>query len=461
MIKPMSVHVVILAAGKGTRMNSELPKVLQPLGGKPMLEHVMNTAATLENAQFHIVVGHGCEQVKQHFQQRAEVNWVLQEQQLGTGHAVSQAMPGISAEQGPGVVLVLCGDVPLISTASLEQLIQNADADTLAILTLVTNNPTGLGRIVRDTEDHVIGIVEEKDATPEQRKIGEINSGIMALPADRLRKWLQRLGNNNKQGEYYLTDVISMAVNDGCHIFTKAIDDEWEVMGINDKAQLASLERHYQQLKADELMQQGTTLLDPQRIDIRGDLKCGRDVTIDVNVVFEGEVTIGNNVTIESNVKISNSSIGDNSVILANSVIENADIADQCSIGPFARLRPGSVLKSRSKVGNFVETKNSTLGEGSKANHFAYIGDADIGNDVNIGAGTIFCNYDGARKHRCVIGSNVFIGSNSTLVAPVSISDGAFVAAGSTINADVSENELAIGRGRQRNITGWQRPTKS
>jgi len=455
----MTVNVVILAAGKGTRMNSEQPKVLHELGGKPMLEHVVIAANSLDDAQIHLVIGHGADSVKAHFEDTADLSWAVQEQQLGTGHAVAQAMPGIKLAEDASV-LVLCGDVPLIKKESLLDLVSHVGPDTLALLTLDTPDPTGLGRIIRDDDGNVIAIVEEKDATDSQRKLTEINSGIMAIPATRLSAWLGQLGNDNKQGEYYLTDVIAMAVRDGCEIYTRVINDEFEVQGVNDKLQLAKLERHYQMAQAERLLKQGVTMADPARVDIRGELVCGNDVYIDANVVFEGKVTLGDKVTIAPNVIIKNSSIGSATEILTNTVIEDAEIAEQCNVGPFARIRPGTNLKEGVKVGNFVEIKNSTLGTGSKANHFSYIGDADLGGSVNVGAGTIFCNYDGVNKHRCTIGDNVFIGSNSTLVAPVKIATGAFVAAGSTINADVPENELAVGRGKQRNIKGWKRPTK-
>jgi bifunctional UDP-N-acetylglucosamine pyrophosphorylase/glucosamine-1-phosphate N-acetyltransferase len=455
----MTVNVVILAAGKGTRMNSDRPKVLHELGGKPMLEHVVETARSLSSIKLHVVIGHGAESVIALFAGQPDLIWVTQEQQLGTGHAVAQAMAFIETS-AQDKVLVLCGDVPLIRAESLAELIQHASPDTVALLTLNTSNPTGLGRIIRDDEHRVTAIVEEKDANEAERAITEINSGIMVLPAEKLDTWLDKLGNNNNQGEYYLTDVIAMAVAEGCDIYTRIIDDEFEVLGVNDKLQLSRLERHYQKQSAEQLMKQGVTLADPARFDLRGELTCGKDVFIDINALFEGRVSLGDNVTIGPNVTIKDASIGENSSILANSVIESAEIADHCSVGPFARIRPGSRLADNVRVGNFVEVKNSVLGRGSKANHFAYVGDAELGESVNVGAGTIFCNYDGANKHRCIIGSNVFIGSNSTLVAPVAIADGAFVAAGSTINADVSEGELAVGRGKQRNISGWKRPVK-
>jgi bifunctional UDP-N-acetylglucosamine pyrophosphorylase/glucosamine-1-phosphate N-acetyltransferase len=455
----MTIDVVILAAGKGTRMNSDRPKVLHELGGRPMLEHVVDTASSLGDSRLHVVIGHGADSVRAHFGDDAKLDWVVQEQQLGTGHAVAQAMPGIDPAR-ESTVLILCGDVPLISAESLSDLIAHAGSDALALLTLVTPEPTGLGRIIRDGDDRVVAIVEEKDASESQRKITEINSGIMAIPASRLRNWLGQLGNDNKQGEYYLTDVIAMAVEDGCQIYTRVIGDEYEVQGVNDKLQLARLERHYQMKQVEQLLKLGVSMADPARVDIRGELVCGKDVFIDANVVFEGRVTLGDNVTIAPNVIIKDSAVGSSTAVLTNTVIEDAEIADNCSVGPFARIRPGTRLKEGVKVGNFVEIKNSTLGIGSKANHFAYIGDADLGRSVNVGAGTIFCNYDGVNKHRCTIGDNVFIGSNSTLVAPVNIADDAFVAAGSTINSDVMAKELAIGRGKQRNISGWKRPIK-
>ncbi|MBL4819845.1 MAG: bifunctional UDP-N-acetylglucosamine diphosphorylase/glucosamine-1-phosphate N-acetyltransferase GlmU [Gammaproteobacteria bacterium] len=459
----MPIHVVILAAGKGTRMNSEIPKVLHKLGGKPLLEHVVNAASTLADSHLHIVVGHGASDVRVHFNDLNELNWIIQEPQLGTGHAVEQAIPAIEAItkiQDEATLLVLCGDVPLIKQQTIEALTQAASPNAVALLTLQTNNPAGLGRIIRDEQNKVTAIVEEKDASEEQRKICEINSGIMALPVNRLKHWLGKLGKNNRQGEYYLTDVIAMAVADGCEIVTRVINDEFEVQGVNDKKQLASLERHFQRIEVEKLMAAGVSVIDPARVDIRGDITCGKDVTLDINVILEGTVIIGDGVVIGPNVVIKDAVIKSNSTVLANTVIDSAEIESNCSIGPFARIRPGTRLDKEVKVGNFVEIKNSVLGQGSKANHFAYIGDADIGSGVNIGAGTIFCNYDGAHKHRSIIGNNVFIGSNSTLVAPVNINNGAFVAAGSTINSDVPENELAVGRGKQRNISGWKRPTK-
>ncbi|MEX2131086.1 MAG: bifunctional UDP-N-acetylglucosamine diphosphorylase/glucosamine-1-phosphate N-acetyltransferase GlmU [Pseudohongiellaceae bacterium] len=452
------IHAVILAAGKGTRMYSDSPKVLHQLGGLPMLEHVIRTARQMENVKLHVVTGFGSRQICDYFTGQTDLNWVTQEQQLGTGHAVAQAMPFIPADDA--IVLVLCGDVPLIKASTIAELVNNAGADSMSLLTLITETPFGLGRILRGVDNHVQAIVEEKDADDEQRRIKEINTGIMAIPAKRLSKWLSRIDNRNKQGEYYLTDVIALAVADDCAIHTKVIHDHFEVQGINDKYQLALLERHYQMNKAEELAKQGTTLRDPARIDIRGELICGRDVEIDVNAIFEGKVRLGDRVHIGPNVVIRDSDIAADSEILANSHIEGASIGAKCQVGPFARLRPGAVLREGAKIGNFVEIKASIVGKGSRANHFAYIGDAEIGAGTNIGAGTIFCNYDGAEKHKTIIGDGVFIGSNSTLVAPVTIAANAFVAAGSTVNGDVPAGNLAVGRGKQRNISGWKRPQK-
>lgn len=440
-------------------MYSDTPKVLHPLGGRPMLGHVIDAARQLENVKIHVVTGFGSERIKEYFAADADLNWVNQTQQLGTGHAVAQAMSGIPAD-ADSIVLVLCGDVPLTRVSTITDLVNNTSTDGMALLTLVTETPFGLGRILRDAANRVTAIVEEKDASDAQRQVKEINSGIMAFPARRLNDWLGRIDNRNKQGEYYLTDVIALAVADNCSVHTKVITDAFEVQGINDRLQLAQLERHYQMNKANELAKQGVTVKDPARLDIRGELHCGRDVEIDINVIFEGKVTVGDRVRIGPNVVIRDSSIESDSEVLANSHIEGAMIGSGCHVGPFARLRPGSVLKNAAKIGNFVEIKNATIGAGSKANHFAYIGDALIGADANIGAGTIFCNYDGANKHQTVIGDGVFIGSNSTLVAPVTIAANAFVAAGSTISGDVPEDHLAVARGKQRNISGWKRPQK-
>lgn len=459
----MNLDVVILAAGKGTRMHSSLPKVLHPLGGKAMLEHVVDTTRCLEQSTIHVVVGFGADQIKAHFAEQKATDaiiWVDQTEQLGTGHATQQAMPGIHSTSSNDLVLVVYGDVPLIAQETLVQLIAKADEDTVALLTLNTENPTGLGRIIR-VDEEVIAIVEEKDASHQQKQIQEVNSGIMVLPTARLEGWLDNLGNDNKQGEYYLTDVIAIARDEACNISAMSIVNEFEVQGVNDKTQLAMLERHYQMNKAEQLLDAGVTLRDPARLDIRGELDTGSDVVIDVNVIFEGQNQLGNNVIIGANSIIKDSTIGDGTVIHPGTNIEGAIIGENASVGPQARIRPGTVLKDDVKVGNFVETKNAIIGEGSKASHLAYIGDAELGAGVNIGAGTIICNYDGVNKHKTTIGDNVFVGSNSVLIAPVTLEDNAFIAAGSAINSDVPANSLAIGRGKQRNIAAWKRPTKS
>jgi bifunctional UDP-N-acetylglucosamine pyrophosphorylase/glucosamine-1-phosphate N-acetyltransferase len=457
----MNLDIVILAAGRGTRMNSNIPKVLHQIGGDSMLGHVLNAARKLESQQIHIVVGYGAEQIKQEFSTDKELQWALQEQQLGTGHAVMQAMPSIDTTKPEMRVLVLYGDVPLTNFSTLIKLVQQANANTLCILTLVTENPKGLGRIVRDDSGEITAIVEEKDANDEQKKINEVNTGIMVIPATKLNTWLNSLGNDNAQGEYYLTDLVAMAAaDDESAISAMVIDDENEVQGVNDKAQLAGLERQYQMNKAEQLLKAGVLLRDPSRIDIRGEIETGSDVEIDINAIFEGRVTLGNGVKIGPNVVIKDSKIADNVNILQGTNIDGAEIGEGASVGPYARIRPGTILSENTKIGNFVETKNAIIGKGSKASHLAYIGDAVLGENVNIGAGTIFCNYDGANKHKTTIGDNVFVGSNSVLVAPVTLADNTFVAAGSSISSDVPADSLAIARGKQRNITGWKRPTK-
>jgi len=457
----MNLDIVILAAGKGTRMNSNLPKVLHRIGGDSMLGHVLSAASQLQAAKTHIVVGYGADEIRENFADRADLQWAMQEQQLGTGHAVMQAMPGVDVSDSDKKILVLYGDVPLINFDTLSKLVQQSETNTLSILTLVTDRPTGLGRIVRDDGGKILAIVEEKDASEEQKQIKEINTGIMVISAPKLNFWLDALCNDNAQGEYYLTDVVAMAAADAdCALAAMVINDENEVQGVNDKAQLAMLERHYQMNKADQLLEAGVLLRDPSRIDIRGELTTGSDVEIDINALFEGKVTLGNGVKVGANVCIKDSTIADNAHILPGSIIEGADIGERASVGPYARIRPGTVLKQDTKIGNFVETKNAIIGKGSKASHLAYIGDAELGENVNIGAGTIFCNYDGVSKHKTLIGNNVFIGSNSVLVAPVKLADNAFVAAGSSVNIDVPADTLAVGRAKQRNISGWKRPTK-
>ncbi len=450
------LDVIILAAGKGKRMHSDIPKVLHKVGGRSLLAHVVDTALSLDASAVHVVVGHEAEQIRFAFE-TAPVTWSLQAEQLGTGHAVAQAMPNVSDD---ALVLVLYGDVPLIQAGTLRQLLAQAGNRALAVLTLNSTNPHGLGRILRDAEGRAIAIVEEKDATAEQKAIKETNSGIMAVHSATLRQWLGRLNNDNAQGEYYLTDIVGLAVADGIAVETLRIEDELEVLGVNNKSQLAQLERHYQRRMAQQLLDAGVTLADPDRIDVRGKLLCGRDVEIDINCIFEGKVELGNRVSIGPNVCIKNAVISDNSVIHANSHIDGAQVAENCAIGPFARLRPGTVMNNGSKIGNFVETKKATLGAGSKVNHLSYVGDATLGREVNIGAGTITCNYDGVNKFETRIEDNVFVGSNTALVAPVKIGENATIGAGSTITRDVPGDHLAIARGRQRTIEGWKKPTR-
>lgn len=451
----MSLDIVILAAGQGTRMRSALPKVLHPVAGQSMLGHVITTARTLKPKAIHVVIGHGAEQVRERLA-ADDLNFVIQAEQLGTGHAVAQALPALSAER----VLILYGDVPLTEAQTLERLLQQVGSRQLALLTVNLADPTGYGRIVRDEQGVVQAIVEHKDASDEQKLIQEGNTGILALPGERLGDWLGRLSNSNAQGEYYLTDVIAMAVADGLVVATEQPLHPMEVQGANDRIQLAELERHYQQRAARRLMAQGVTLRDPARFDLRGEVTVGRDVLIDVNVILEGSVIIEDGVEIGPNCVIRNSTLRRGSVVKANSHLEGAELGEGADCGPFARLRPGAVLADQAHVGNFVEVKNSRLGEGAKAGHLAYLGDADIGARTNIGAGTITCNYDGANKSRTVMGEDVFIGSNSSLVAPVILGDGATTGAGSVITADVPAGTLALGRARQALIQGWQRPQK-
>jgi bifunctional UDP-N-acetylglucosamine pyrophosphorylase / glucosamine-1-phosphate N-acetyltransferase len=451
----MSLDIVILAAGQGTRMRSALPKVLHPVAGKSMLGHVIDTARLLKPQGIHVVIGHGAERVREQLA-ADDLNFVLQSEQLGTGHAVAQALPALSAER----VLILYGDVPLIEVETLQRLLLQVSEQQLGLLTVNLKDPTGYGRIVRDGNGVVNAIVEHKDASAEQRKICEGNTGILAVPGKRLSDWLGRLSNSNAQGEYYLTDVIAMAAADGLVVATEQAADEMEVLGANDRIQLSQLERHYQYRAARRLMVQGVTLIDPARFDLRGEVTVGRDVTIDVNVILEGQVVIEDGVQIGPNCVIKNSTLRRGAIVKANSHLEGAEMGEGSDCGPFARLRPGSVLGAKAHVGNFVELKNATLGEGAKAGHLSYLGDAEIGARSNIGAGTITCNYDGANKFRTVLGEDVFIGSNSALVAPVTLGDGATTGAGSVITADVPANTLAVGRAKQRTIEGWKRPTK-
>jgi len=451
----MALNVVILAAGKGTRMKSALPKVLHKVAERSMVQHVIDTARSLGAQAVNLVYGYGAEQLKAELGEQP-LNWVLQAEQLGTGHAVQQAVPHIADDE---VVLVLYGDVPLTRKETLEALLAARPADGLAILTVKLANPTGYGRIMR-SNGKVVGIVEQKDASPEQLLINEVNSGIMALPGKQLKHWLSQLQNNNAQGEFYLTDVIAMAHADGVAIATAHPANPIETEGANNRVQLAQLERAYQARKAEELMLNGANLRDPARIDVRGAVTVGSDVMIDVNVIFEGNVVLGNGVVIGANCILKDCSIGDNSEIKPNSMVDSSVIGAACSVGPYARIRPDSVLADDSHVGNFVELKKAQLGQGSKANHLTYLGDAVIGSKVNIGAGTITCNYDGANKFVTTIEDGVFVGSNSSLVAPVTLGQNSTVGAGSVVTASVAADELVVARSKQRHISGWKRPVK-
>ncbi|PKH31240.1 bifunctional UDP-N-acetylglucosamine diphosphorylase/glucosamine-1-phosphate N-acetyltransferase GlmU [Shewanella sp. ALD9] len=451
----MSLNVVILAAGKGTRMRSDLPKVLHPIAHKSMVQHVIDTANSLGSSAIQLVYGYGADKLQAALGEQA-LNWVLQAEQLGTGHAVAQANPNINDDD---TVLILYGDVPLIQQSTLEALLAVRPTNGLAILTVNLPNPTGYGRIVRE-QGKVVGIIEQKDANAEQLAINEVNTGIMAVPGKQLKAWLNRLSNNNAQGEYYLTDIIAMANADGVEITTSQPQSAIEVEGANNRVQLAQLERAYQARAAEKMMLEGANLRDPARIDIRGNVTVGMDVMIDVNVIFQGQVTLGNNVTIGAGAILIDCDIADNAEIKPYTIVEGAKLGQAASAGPFARLRPGAELKEDAHIGNFVEIKKSVLGKGSKAGHLAYLGDAQIGAGVNIGAGTITCNYDGANKFITTIEDGVFVGSDTQLVAPVTIGKNATLGAGSTITKDVAENELVITRVKQRHITGWQRPVK-
>ncbi|NND83012.1 MAG: bifunctional UDP-N-acetylglucosamine diphosphorylase/glucosamine-1-phosphate N-acetyltransferase GlmU [Gammaproteobacteria bacterium] len=450
------LHIVILAAGKGTRMRSSLPKVMHEVAGTPLLGHVLDTAISLQPAAIHVVVGHGREQITERFS-HASINWVEQTEQLGTGHAVQQALPGVPDDAD---VLVLYGDVPLISVATLTPLIEACDSFPLALLTASLTNPSGLGRITRDDSNEVTGIVEHKDASAAQLAINEINTGFLCAHAKALRGWLDKIDNNNAQGEYYLTDIVAAAHAAGEPIAAHQPQNNDEIIGINSRQQLSEVERLYQTHQANHLMASGVTLIDPARIDVRGSVSAGQDSIIDVNCVFVGDVKIGSNVQIGPNCVIRDSEIGDHCIIHPNTVIEQAVLGQRVNAGPFARLRPGTELEDEVRIGNFVETKNAKFAKGSKANHLTYVGDASVGEKTNIGAGVITCNYDGANKHQTTIGENVFVGSDCQLVAPVVIGDGATIGAGSTITSDVAPGQLAISRSRQREIDGWQRPVK-
>jgi len=452
----MGITAIILAAGKGTRMRSGLPKVLHKLAHMSLLEHVYQTAKTIPDCKVGIIYGHGGELVRNELN-HLETEWIEQSEQLGTGHAVKQAMPAISDED---TALILYGDVPLTLPSTLKELVEASKPTGFSLLTVNLENPAGYGRIIRNSDQMIDKIVEEKDASDAIKEICEVNTGMMAVSGKLLNQWLCQLENNNAQGEYYLTDIVEMAVTGGVEIMSIQPENEYEVMGVNNRLQLAELERFYQAKHAEDLMTAGITLRDPARIDVRGDLEVGQDIVVDINVVFEGDVSLSNNVKIGPNTVIKNSEIGENVEILANCVIENAVIGKGTKIGPFARIRPETQLGENVHVGNFVEIKKSIVAEGSKINHLTYIGDTDIGKGVNIGAGTITCNYDGANKFRTVIGDNVFIGSDSQLVAPVEIADGATIAAGTTVTKNAPAEQLTISRAKQVTITGWKRPMK-
>lgn len=452
----MTQDIVILAAGKGSRMKSSFSKVLHKVGGVPMVTRVLTTASKLANAKLHLVVGHQGEQVEAHCQEFS-ANVVWQNDPQGTGDALRRVAPFLQAD---GATLTLYGDVPLIRASTLEKMSALSTPNTLVLLTISLDNPTGYGRIVRDETGKVTAIVEQKDASESELAIKEVNTGILLAPNNHLQTWLASLTNDNAQGEYYLTDIIAMAARDGVEIVTVNPENEAEVAGVNDRIQLAALERELQSQQAVTLMQNGATLLDPSRIDIRGELTTGQDVIIDVNCVFEGKVILGDGVEIGPNCHLKNCTIGDNTLIKNNTLIDDSQVGEACDIGPFARLRPGTQLANKAKIGNFVETKKALIGEGSKVNHLSYIGDTEMGAHVNVGAGTITCNYDGVNKHLTQVADNVFIGSNTSLVAPVQVAEGATIAAGSTITKAVNEKQLAFARARQTNKDNWPRPVK-
>lgn len=450
------LDIVVLAAGKGTRMKSDLPKVLHTIAGKPMLSHVLDTARKVGAENLNVVIGHGAEAVEK-VVAADDVRFVMQTEQLGTGHAVQMAEEYIRDE---ATIIILCGDVPLIKEATLTDLVEQVSDESMGLLTLHVDDATGYGRIVRDYEGEVTAIVEHKDASEDELAITEINTGVMAFKGKHLRAWLGMLSNDNSQGEYYLTDMIALARQHGVAVNTAEATSEMEVLGVNNRMQQAQLERHLQESIAHELMVNGVTLLDPLRFDCRGSLEVGRDVVIDINCVFEGDVKLGNGVEVGPNCVIKNAIIGDGAIIKANSMIEDSELAGLNDIGPFARLRPGTQLAEGAKIGNFVETKKAVIGKGSKVNHLSYIGDAELGCDVNVGAGTITCNYDGVNKSKTEIGDNAFIGTNTALVAPVTLADGATTGAGSVITNNVGKDQLAVSRAKQRNLDGWVRPSK-
>ena len=450
-----TLSAVILAAGKGTRMYSDLPKVLHCVAGKPMVKHVIDTATALGAENMHLIYGHGGELMRERLANE-KVNWVFQNEQLGTAHAVQQAAPFFKDDEN---IVVLYGDAPLISVETLEKLIAAKPENGIALLTVNLDNPTGYGRILREN-GNVVAIVEQKDANAEQLKIQEVNTGVMVSDGANFKKWLARVDNHNAQGEYYLTDLIALANQDGCQVMAVQAVDAIEVEGANNRLQLAALERYYQHKQAQHLLLAGVTLLDPARFDLRGTLEHGKDVEIDTNVILEGNVRLGNRVKIGAGCVLKNVTLGDDVEVKPYSVLEDAVIGEKAAIGPFSRLRPGTELAAQTHVGNFVEIKKSIVGKGSKVNHLTYIGDTEIGADCNIGAGVITCNYDGANKFKTLIGDNVFVGSDTQLVAPVIVEDGATIGAGSTITQNIAKDELVITRVPQRHIQGWQRPSK-
>ncbi|MCX7087239.1 MAG: bifunctional UDP-N-acetylglucosamine diphosphorylase/glucosamine-1-phosphate N-acetyltransferase GlmU [Methylococcales bacterium] len=453
----MRISTIILAAGKGTRMRSDKPKVLHAIANKPLLRHVYDMSAQLQNNAITIIYGHGGDVLKSSHVDLA-ATWTEQREQLGTGHAVQQAIPTI---EDTDTVLILYADVPLLKLVTVERLLSLANAKTLALLTVNLADPAGYGRIVRNEQSQVEKIVEEKDASAQEKTIHEVNTGIMAVPGAYLKKWLQALKNNNAQGEFYLTDIIEMAVADNVSVVTAQPEHEDEVLGVNNRAQLNYLERSYQAQQAAVLMEKGVTLMDASRFDLRGEIVAlGQDVIIDVNVILEGKISIGNNVHIGAGCCVKNAVIGDNVEILPNCVIDDAEIGAGSRVGPFARLRPGTILAEQVHVGNFVEIKKSTVAQGSKVNHLSYIGDTTMGSNVNVGAGTITCNYDGVNKYQTIIEDGVFIGSNTQLIAPVTIAKNATLGAGSTITKDAPESQLTLSRAKQVSIAGWQRPVK-
>ena len=452
----MDLSVIILAAGQGTRMKSAMPKVLHALAGKPLVQHVIDNAHGLNAKAIHLIYGHGGDQVRATITD-ATIQWVLQAQQLGTGHAVQQAIPNVPDDQR---VLILYGDVPLTRSETLQALLAKQPQNGIALLTVTLPDPTGYGRIVRNAAGNVTAIVEQKDATDEQKKIAEVNTGILCCAAKDLRRWLGKLKNDNAQKEYYLTDIIAMCVGEGGAVQTHQPASRDEVEGVNNRLQLADLERRYQRRVAEELMTAGVTLRDPARLDVRGAVKIAQDVILDINVVLEGKVEIGSGSEIGANCVIKDCVLGKNVTVQPNSVLEGAVVGDGAIIGPFARLRPGAELADNVHIGNFVEVKKAKIGVGSKANHLAYIGDAEIGRDCNVGAGTITCNYDGANKHLTVLEDDVFVGSDSQLVAPVRVGKGATIGAGTTVTKDVAPDALVISRVKQTEISGWQRPRK-